>query len=85
MRRDSYYITLKHQWIGIDISPTACRVMAKRLTVQEILDEHIAKKLAWIYEKKPPISYLAERFRFSFRISSNWGLFAETRNGMESR
>jgi GTP cyclohydrolase I len=46
MRRDSYYITLKHQWIGIDISPTACRVMAKRLTVQEILDEHIAKKLA---------------------------------------
>ena len=23
--------TLKRQWIGIDISPTACRVMAKRL------------------------------------------------------
>ncbi len=22
---------LKRQWIGIDISPTACRVMAKRL------------------------------------------------------
>jgi hypothetical protein len=32
-------------WIGIDISPTVCRVMAKLLTVQEILDEHIAKKL----------------------------------------
>lgn len=53
---------LKRQWIGIDISHTACRVMTKRLpeidavfkrshkvivalTVQEILDEQIAKKL----------------------------------------
>jgi DNA modification methylase len=26
--------TLKRQWIGIDISPTACRVMAKRLRDQ---------------------------------------------------
>jgi hypothetical protein len=24
-------VNLKRQWIGIDISPTACRVMAKRL------------------------------------------------------
>jgi len=32
--------------IGIDISPTACRVMAKRLTVQDILEEQIAKILA---------------------------------------
>jgi DNA modification methylase len=37
---------LKSQWIGIDISPPACRVMAKRLTVRKILDKHIAKKLA---------------------------------------
>jgi hypothetical protein len=40
---------LKRQWLGIDISPTACRVMAPRiivpLTVKEILDGDIAQKL----------------------------------------
>jgi DNA modification methylase len=30
---------LKRQWIGIDISPTACRVMAKRLKKDTILKE----------------------------------------------
>jgi hypothetical protein len=49
----SFAITTRRRrdGIGIDISPTACRVMAKRLRdvcglmVKEILDEHIAKKL----------------------------------------
>src|SRR5437667_11484603 len=30
---------LKRQWIGIDVSPTACRVMAKRLEMHTTLKE----------------------------------------------
>jgi DNA modification methylase len=31
---------LKRQWIGIDLSPTACRVMAKRMQTQTTLQEN---------------------------------------------
>jgi DNA modification methylase len=62
--------TLKRQWIGIDISPTACRVMAKRLRKDCALHEDealwkagrgfIVRDLPWTEErlhKIPPFEF----------------------------
>ena len=61
---------LKRQWIGIDISPTACRVMAKRLRDHTTLEEDkalwktgrgfIIRDLPWTEEKLraiPPFEF----------------------------
>jgi hypothetical protein len=61
---------LKRQWIGIDISPTACRVMAKRLRDDTILREDeklwkigrgfVVRDLPWTEEqlrKIPPFEF----------------------------
>jgi hypothetical protein len=59
---------LKRQWIGIDISPTACRVMAKRLRDHAALDEKlwkagrgfVVRDLPWSEEqlrKIPPFEF----------------------------
>jgi hypothetical protein len=61
---------LKRQWIGIDISPTACRVMAKRLRDHAALDEDeklwkagrgfVVRDLPWSEEqlrKIPPFEF----------------------------
>ena len=62
--------SLKRQWIGIDVSPTACRVMAKRLRDQCHLDEDerlwkagrgfIVRDLPWTEDKLkaiPPFEF----------------------------
>ena len=61
---------LKRQWIGIDISPTACRVMAKRLRKDTGLEENeslwkagrgfVVRDLPWTEEKLraiPPFEF----------------------------
>jgi SAM-dependent methyltransferase len=61
---------LKRQWIGIDISPTACRVMAKRLETHTTLREKeslwkigrgfVVKNLPWTVDKLriiPPFEF----------------------------
>lgn len=61
---------LKRQWIGIDISPTACRVMAKRLQDETLLRENealwkagrgfVVRDLPWSEEKLrkiPPFEF----------------------------
>jgi hypothetical protein len=61
---------LKRQWIGVDISPTACRVMAKRLRDNTILREDdrlwkagrgfVVRDLPWSEEqlrKIPPFEF----------------------------
>jgi DNA modification methylase len=68
---------LKRQWIGIDISPTACRVMAKRLRKDCALSEgeelwaigrgFIVRDLPWTIEK------LREIPPFEFE---NWAVIA---------
>lgn len=62
--------TLKRQWIGIDVSPTACRVMAKRLRIECGLQEDetawkarrgfIVRDLPWTPQKLrkiPPFEF----------------------------
>jgi site-specific DNA-methyltransferase (adenine-specific) len=62
--------TLKRQWIGIDMSPTACRVMAKRLQTDSGLKEDeklwragrgfVVRDLPWSEErlrKLPPFEF----------------------------
>ena len=48
---------LKRQWIGIDVSPTACRVMAKRLRdvchLQE--DEKALACWSWFHCSRPAV------------------------------
>jgi hypothetical protein len=61
---------LKRQWIGIDVSPTACRVMAKRLRDETTLQEDeklwkagrgfVVRDLPWTEEKLrkiPPFEF----------------------------
>ena len=62
--------TLNRQWIGIDLSPTACRVMAKRLrdicklredeSLQQIGRGFVVRDLPWTEEKlrrMPPFEF----------------------------
>ena len=62
--------TLKRQWIGIDVSPTACRVMSKRLRdvcglkesgpLWKIGRGFVARDLPWTAEKLraiPPFEF----------------------------
>ena len=60
----------KRKWIGIDISPTACRVMAKRLESKFYLKEG---KTFWIRDLPKSVQELRQYPPFEFQ---NWAINA---------
>lgn len=62
--------SLKRKWIGIDISPTACRVMAKRLKRNFYMKEG---KDFWVRDLPKTVKELREYPPFEFQ---NWAINA---------